>query len=269
MQLSDVLNHIPPRARAWGKTLVVIGGALAVYVAVALLVTLATGDAIAGAAASNLVVAALALVYRWRSTGRVGAPSPRPRARTGSFWATAAAGLVVCWLAGQVSAVWVYSTWGSAQFDSVNDSRGASSVALVLVTAVLLAPLGEEALMRGIAFTELRKHWAPLASAFVTAAVFSLLHGNVVQIVLTVPLGILLAFVFEAVQRLWPVVVMHVLFNLAASFVPKEFVGSIAQPPMIVALLGAVILVLFALTPGRYAVEQNNEDRASVTPRSR
>ena len=128
---------------------------------------------------------------------------------------------------------------------------------LLLLTAVILAPLGEESLLRGIAFPALRRHWPPLASAFVTAAVFSVLHGNLVQIVLTVPLGILLAFVYEGAQRLWPVVTAHVLFNLAGFLVPKQLVAVLANPAMVLVLAAAALLLLFALTPGRYAKRED------------
>jgi membrane protease YdiL (CAAX protease family) len=264
--MRSLIDTLSPAARAWGKTIAILGGSLAAYVAVTLLVTLLTGDAIAGAAASNLAVAVLAVVYRWRSTGTPLAPAPQPRALTVSFWLTAVAGLILCWLAGQTAAAWVYATWGSRGFDAVNSAKMESPVWLLVLTVLILAPLGEESLMRGIAFPALRKHWPPLAAAFVTAMVFSLLHGNLVQIVLTVPLGILLAFVYEASQRLWPVVIMHVLFNMAASFVPKVLVEGIAYLPMVVALVLAVALVLFALTPGRYAVTES--DASSEDPES-
>ena len=253
--MKALMMTLPPGARAWGKTVAILGGALAAYVAVALLVTLATGDAIAGAAASNVAVAVLAIVYRWRSTGTPKAAAPRPRALTASFWIAAFTGLVACWFAGQTAAAWVYATWGSPEFDAVNSAKTDTPVLLLLVTVLILAPLGEEALMRGIAFPALRRHWPPFAAAFVTAMVFALLHGNLVQIVLTVPLGILLAFVYEASQRLWPVILMHVLFNMAASFVPPAFIDGLAVLPLIASLFIAVALLLFALTPGRYAVE--------------
>jgi membrane protease YdiL (CAAX protease family) len=245
-----------PAGRAWGRTIAVIGGALAVYVATALLGTVLTGgDSVAGAALSNVVIFVLAIAYRWKSTGTPLAPAPKPRALTVSFWLTAIAGLAICWTAGQTAASWVYATWGSGGLDAANSAKMNSPVWLVITTVLLLAPLGEEALMRGIAYPALRKHWSPLAAAFVTATVFALLHGNLVQIALTVPLGMLLAFVYEASQRLWPVVFMHVVFNMAASFVPKGLIEGIAELPMVIALALAVALTLFALMPGRYPVE--------------
>jgi len=258
-------SALPRSARAWGKTIAIVGGSLATYVAVALLVTVFTGDAILGAAISNLVAVMLALTYRRGSTGIFRAGEMRPRAQTSAFWIAAAAALVVCWLAGQASAVWVYETWGSTGFDAVAATKLHSPAWLVAVTGLLLAPMGEESLIRGIAYPALRRHWPPLASAFVTAMVFAILHGNLVQLVLTVPLGILLAFVYEAVQRLWPVITMHIVFNVAAYVVPVRFVEAVAHPAMVACLLLAVALLLFALTPGLYSAEKRAETAGAAS----
>lgn len=252
MSATPKAGVLSPSARAWGRTLLVLAAGLAVYVGVALAVTALTSDAILGAAVSDLVAAVLAIAYRWRSTGTPLAGEPRPRARTVGFWMTAAVALAVCWTAGQAAASWVYATVGSAGFDAVSSDQEAASLPLLLLTAVVLAPLGEESLMRGIAYPALRRHWPPLASAFVTSAVFSILHGNLVQIALTIPLGILLAFVYEGAQRLWPVVTMHVLFNIAGFIVPKRLVEGIATPAMIGVLAAAAAVLLFALAPSRY-----------------
>ena len=243
---------LPASAIAWGKTLGVIAGALALYVGVTFLVTGLTGDPVAGAAASNLAVLTAAILYRRVSTGSVMAGPPRPRATTPGFWAAALAGLVAVWLAGQSAAMWVYSQVGDPAYEAVASAKLDSPAWLLLLTSLVLAPIGEESLLRGVAYPALRRHWPPLAAAFVTASVFALLHMNLVQVVLTIPLGILLAFVYEAAQRLWPVIALHMLFNLAAAVVPVGFVAHIAQPPMIVAALLASTVALYALRPGRY-----------------
>lgn len=227
-----------------GRTILIAGGAIAAYVAVALLASALTGDAIAGSAIANVAAFVFAIVYRWHATGSPLAPAPEARARTFDFWFYAAAALIVFWIAGQAAAVWVYETWGSAAFDSVSAAKGDTPVWLLLVASLVLAPVGEESLIRGIAYPELRKHWSPLAAAFVTALVFALLHGNLVQIVLTIPLGVLLALVYEACRRLWPVIIMHVTFNLASTFVPKGVIEQISTPLFVVpfAALGVVIV---------------------------
>ncbi|MCY1718560.1 type II CAAX endopeptidase family protein [Microbacterium sp. SL62] len=235
--------------RGWGKTIVVVLAALAAYVASALAVTLITGDGILGAAVSNIATAVLALLYRRRVTGTFRPPALSARARTAEFWLAAGAGLVACWLFGQAAASWVYSSWGSEGFDAVNAARFAGPAALVLLTGVLLAPLGEEALMRGIVFSALRRHWSLPVAAVASSAVFAVLHGNLVQIVLTLPLGVLLAYVYEGTQRLSPVVLMHVAFNAAASFTPPSFVAAITNPIVCVMLALLTVLSIIMLSP--------------------
>lgn len=245
--MDDNFATLPAPVRRWGKTIVILGGALAAYVVTALLGTLVTGDPIAGAAVSSIAMLVLALVYRWRWTGTLLAGAPAPRALTGQFVLAAIAGLVSCWLFGQTLAAWIYSTIGSAGFDAVNDARSDSPVWLLLLTGVVLAPVGEEALIRGIVFPALRTHWPVIAAAIVSATVFAVLHGNLVQIAVALPLGVLLAIVYEYTRWLWPVIVMHVLFNVASSFVPPELIGAIANPFMIVGFAAMLVLCLYAL----------------------
>ncbi|WP_311245325.1 MULTISPECIES: type II CAAX endopeptidase family protein [unclassified Microbacterium] len=267
--MKDLFATLPAPMRRWGKTLAILGAALATYVGTALLGTLLTGDPIAGAALSSLVALVMALAYRWGSTGSLRAGRASPRARTGQFWLAAAAGLVSCWLLGQTAAVWLYSAIGSEGFDAVSQTRMDSPVWLVLLTGILLAPIGEEALIRGIAYPVLRRHWPVMAAAVLSAVVFALLHGNLVQIALTVPLGVLLALVYEHSQRLWPVIAMHVLFNVASTLTPPAFVSAIANPFMIVGFAAMVVLSMYALAraTSESAAEQGDQETAGAGSR--
>lgn len=228
----------------WLRTILIIGGAIAVYAAVALLVGMLTGDAIAGSAAANIAAFLLAIGYRWISTGSVKPAAEKAVARTLDFWVYAVAALILFWVAGQALASWVYQSWGSGGYDSLTTAKMHTSIWLLLLASLILAPIGEESLIRGIAYPALRRHWPPFASALVTAAVFAVLHGNLVQIVLTIPLGVLLALVYETCQRLWPIIAMHVLFNLGATLVPRGLIESVAHPLFAfpVAVLGIAVV---------------------------
>lgn len=230
----------------WGGTVLIGGGAIAAYVAVALLASALTGDAIAGSAIANAAALAMAVAYRWLTTGSPLASASQPRALTFDFWMYALGALTAFWLAGQTAAAWAYRTWGSSGFDAVSATKLDSPVWLVLLASLVLAPIGEEALIRGVAYPELRRHWPPAAAALVTALVFSLMHGNIVQIVLTVPLGVLLALVYEACRRLWPIILMHMLFNVASTFTPKGFI-EIVTSPVLALVFGAVGVVILML----------------------
>lgn len=248
------MRTLPGDRSSWMRTVLVLGGSLAAYVASALLTGLVTGSPIIGAAVSNCVALAVALSYRLTSTATL-RPAPLPDvARTWLFWCTVVIAASACWLSGQSAAVLVYQSWGSAGFDAAASARAAGPAWLVLATMVLLAPIGEEALLRGVAYPALRRHWPPLAAAFVTAAVFALLHGNLVQIVLTVPLGILLAYVYEACQRLWPVIAIHALFNALALVIPTDIAASLATAGGVTGLtiaLGLTLVVMHLIVTTR------------------
>lgn len=242
---------MPASIRPWLRTITVLVTALAVYVATALFVAWLSGDAIIGAAASNIVIGILALAHRRFSSGSFLAKElpATSEARTPHWWAMVGIALILAWLAGQLISMVVYDLFGDPVFDAHNQAQSTTPVLILLVTSLFLAPLGEESLMRGIAYTEVRRHWPPWAAAFVTTMVFALMHGNLVQIVLTVPLGILLAFVYEATGRLWPVIGMHVLFNFASVITPRASMEKVANPALAIAGLATFVVVLFVVYP--------------------
>lgn len=232
--------------RRFVEAALIPGGAIAAYVVVALLVTMLTQDAIAGAAAANITAFGIALLYRSRAVGLMhGTARPLRSEQALEFWICSLGALLALWVAGQSAAIWAYQTWGSAEFDAVGQTKMDSPIWLVLLTTLILAPVGEEALMRGIAYPQMRKLLPPVTAAFLTAGVFALLHGNLVQIVLTVPLGVLLALIYEVDKRLWPIILMHVLFNAASMITPVPLIAAIATLPVALAA-GAVGAVMIA-----------------------
>lgn len=222
-----------------GTTLAVVALALAVYVCSSFVVMQLTGDAVAGSAAGSAASLVSALVYRrwrhgsWAARRPDDLPSP-------AFWGWAAAAVAASFLAGQTLAVWVYGAFGSPGYDAVVSSEQASPAWLLLVTTLVLAPVGEEALVRGVVFARMREHWPLWASAVASAGCFAALHANIVQAVAVFPLAVVLALVFGRDGRLWPVVAMHAGFNLASLVVPAAAVSALASSP--VGAASAVVL---------------------------
>ncbi|MGT2527241.1 CPBP family intramembrane glutamic endopeptidase [Streptomyces nojiriensis] len=166
------------------------------------------------------------------------APAPRPSVEIPRFGWTVVGCAVLAFLAGQSMALWIYATTGSTGFDASNQTRHAAGVLATLLLAMVAAPAGEEALFRGLVYPLLRKRVSILASTLVTAVVFGLLHGNAVQFASTLPLAVLLALVYEHTRALWPCVLLHLGFNLAAALVPAQAFVALANP------VSAVLLYL-------------------------
>lgn len=237
--------------RGWLPTVSMIAAALVLYLGSALIATQLSGSTVVGALVSNAVIFAAGILWLRSGKHLTGAAVPvRPRGqltREPGFWALAFTALLFCWLAGQAAALWVYGLTGSPNFDGNTAAKAQAPAVLMLALVLVLAPLGEEMLMRGVAYSRLRRHVPPFAAAVLTTGVFSLMHLNVVQIVLTLPLGILLAAVYEQTGRLAPVIGMHMVFNLLSVIVPAAAVAGFASLPFVLVGWSAVALLLLRL----------------------
>ncbi|MFE1170376.1 CPBP family intramembrane glutamic endopeptidase [Nocardiopsis sp. NPDC058789] len=239
------------RSSSWWAITAQCAAGLALYVSTSLSVALLSGSAVLGAVVSGLVILGAVVVWRRWQNG-TWAPGPlSARAQDPGFWGLVLFGLVLCFFGGQALALWLHARYGSSAFDSVQGAQNAVPVLLLLFAMIVAAPAGEEALMRGLVHPLLRRRWPVVVSALVSSLVFAALHGNLVQIAVALPLGVLLAFVYEHVNRLWPVIVLHALFNLASALVPVPLIEVLATPAVFCPALAGAAAVLVAVHPGR------------------
>lgn len=218
---------------------------LVLYIVATLLGAWLTGDAVTAAAVGAVITTAAVTV--WRHTLMGPYPSTSPAARGTTFWSLVAAGLLMCWLFGQTLSIKIRLSLGSEGFDKVLDAQSQTPVWVLLLTGAVLAPIGEEALMRGFAYPLLRRVSPPLVAAAITSAGFALLHGNLAQIALAFPLGMLLAYLYEATGRLRDVVICHIGYNLMSMLIPAGIIEIVSVWPMIViaaaATLAAILII--------------------------
>lgn len=241
--------------KQWAFIILCIGCGLAVYVGSTLIGALLTGSAVASSAIGALVT--FVLVVIWRRWAKVaGTPALGSQGWTG-FLPTVVIVMAIAVVMTQILSSFVRLNMGSEGFEQVLVTQASTPIGLLLVSGLVLAPMGEEALLRGFAYPLLRRKWPPLASAFVTSMVFALIHGNLAQIVLAFPLGMLLAYIYEITQRLWVPVTAHMLFNLGSIVLPASLIGKLATP---VGAAAAVVALAIAVLLMRETLIRNTSD---------
>ncbi|MEU7156070.1 type II CAAX endopeptidase family protein [Streptomyces chrestomyceticus] len=214
---------------AWGALVPV--AAVAVYLGLGtVIVRLIKEPIIATSVLGMLVVILVGAVRIQQPPWLAYAPALRPRRDVRRFGWSVVGCAVLAFLAGQSLALWIYSTIGSTGFDVSHQTRRAAGALATLLLTMVAAPAGEEALFRGLIYPLLRKRVSILASTLVTAIMFGLLHGNAVQFASTLPLAVLLALTYERTHVLWPCVLLHLGFNLAAALVPAQALCALANP---------------------------------------
>ena len=86
-------------------------------------------------------------------------------------------------------------------------------IAALATLSILIVPIGEEALMRGFVYPIMRQQFSAPVTIALSACLFALLHGNIVQIILTLPLGIACGYMYEQTHSLMQCIGIHMLFN--------------------------------------------------------
>lgn len=148
----------------------------------------------------------------------------------------------------------IFSAFGvSPAQQSIDIPDGVSGTVLYILSISFLPAFVEEFALRGVVMGSLRRFGDGFA-VFVSAALFGLMHGNLVQVPFAFVAGLALGYIDIVAGSLWPSVVAHLLNNLFATIISdysaswpsalNDFIN-LAYPLLmiILALIGVVMLL--------------------------
>lgn len=210
-------------------------GAAAGVVALMIGLVLASGVAIAVAAAAGmegdalslLTVAALSVAYLavigvvWLGARRRGAPFAQALSFGTVPWQTVAGAAVATTVFGRgVAALWgaLLTALGVeiplSELDPTQlFAPGPWGVAATVLVAVVLAPIAEEIVFRGVLLPALRQRWGTGVAIAGSSAVFALMHITPVAILPIFLLALVLGYLFVRTRSLLVCIAAHALFN--------------------------------------------------------
>lgn len=130
------------------------------------------------------------------------------------------------------------------QYSELMEQLIGGNVWLSLLVTVILAPLAEEFLFRGITLKKAQKIMPFMAANVFQAVLFGIYHMNLIQGVYAFVLGMILGFTAEYFHSIWAAVLLHACVNGSAEVltnlpdaVTETYVGVIAIAVVGVALL--------------------------------
>ncbi len=88
-----------------------------------------------------------------------------------------------------------------------------STVVMLGLLAVVVAPIVEEVLFRGLLYGALRRRHPRTFANLATSVAFAAIHGNLAALAPIFILGVVLAAVYERRGVLWDAIVIHAVFN--------------------------------------------------------
>lgn len=110
----------------------------------------------------------------------------------------------------------------SGAYEKVAGIQYSVSLPVGLVIYGILTPFTEELIFRGVIYNRIRKYFPVQIAIFVSAVIFGCYHGNVVQMVYAIIMGLALALVYECYGRLLAApVLFHCGANIIVYFMSK------------------------------------------------
>lgn len=88
---------------------------------------------------------------------------------------------------------------------------------VMLVMAVIVAPVTEECCFRGFVYNILKQYSSPILAAFASALLFSAVHASLAQFVQLFIFGLVQCLLYEKTRSLLIPIILHMLFNAISS----------------------------------------------------
>ena len=121
-------------------------------------------------------------------------------------------------------------------------------VGLMILVVGIIGPICEELMFRGIVVHRLKDWVKPQAAIVISALLFGIYHGNVVQFFYATCMGVMLAIIYDKTGTLWISIVAHIAANLWSLF-GSSFWSSLWQQIPAGMLFGVMIEILLCVIP--------------------
>lgn len=120
------------------------------------------------------------------------------------------------------------------------------------ISLVILVPIAEELLFRGIILGQLMKKYNPWLSIFASALVFGIMHGLSVHVGYAFFCGIFIGIVYYATSNISLTVLIHMIFNFLGgtlSMILSDGVITVPDGLMDTVMQGVGVVELYSMTP--------------------
>ena len=163
------------------------------------------------------------------------------------------------------------------QYSELMEQLMGGNIWLSLFVTVILAPLAEEVLFRGVTMRKAQKIMPFMAANILQAVLFGIYHLNWIQGVYAFVLGMILGFTAEYFHSIWASILLHAFVNGSAeilAFLPEAVTETVAGVVGIAAV-GVVLLFVAAKLypqarkePVTVPVKENNQENELFTENS-
>ncbi|WP_026513146.1 CPBP family intramembrane glutamic endopeptidase [Butyrivibrio sp. LB2008] len=132
---------------------------------------------------------------------------------------------------------------------------GMDDNALGLIAVVIGAPLSEELTLRGVAMKKTKQAFGIIGCMIMSCICFGVVHGNIVQGIYTIPLGLIFGYVAYKFNSVIPTIFGHALHNGLGGYVYDKIGVAGMAVILVVSCVG-----LFLVIPKAQICEKSKKD---------
>lgn len=134
---------------------------------------------------------------------------------------------------------------------------------LMLVYAILLGPLGEELLFRGVTLRSARRIFPFWAANLMQAVLFGIFHMNIIQGAYACALGLLLGAICEKLGSIYYSIFLHMSFNLWGTVISGMLGDTESIPVIILYYFGILLAATASVLLFRYGISALRRQRTA------
>ena len=120
-------------------------------------------------------------------------------------------------------------------------------IALQFILLVIVAPVMEEIMYRGVIFNRLNSWMPTWVAVLISSALFGVMHLNFYQGVFAFLAGILFCVLYVRYRNMWIAIIAHAAFNLAAWIFNMATEAGAYIPTTLLLFTSPVVVLFFAL----------------------
>ncbi len=147
----------------------------------------------------------------------------------------------------------------SQKYQQVAETLYSGGVLLELLTVGILGPVCEELIFRGLMFQRLCGYVKPVIAVLVSALMFGVYHGNIVQGVYAFVLGTVMALCYLRFQTLWAPIVIHVVANITSVCITEISIIGEALEKTNVLIVATIITTIVWLLGNWFLLKKNSK----------
>lgn len=170
---------------------------------------------ITGIASLMMMPVALWLFRKDRKEEAALAKNTREQLSAGKYSILIVLGMSLCIVANNLITLSSVASL-SASYETTAEYLYSSSFFIQLIFLGIIIPITEELVLRGLVYKRMRSLMTPRRAMVLSGLIFGIMHGNLVQMLYAIGLGMLLAYVYECYGSVKAPVFVHVVLNLTS-----------------------------------------------------